>query len=69
MSKLAVKTGLYPLLEYLDGKLITSSVTAAFKPVVVNDYLKGQGRFSHLKDDDLKIIQKIADENMAKYKI
>jgi len=69
MSKLAVQTGLYPLLEYLDGKLITSSVTAAFKPVVVNDYLKGQGRFSHLKDDDLKIIQKIADENMAKYKI
>ncbi|MEI6835376.1 MAG: thiamine pyrophosphate-dependent enzyme [Candidatus Falkowbacteria bacterium] len=69
MAKLAAQTGLYPLLEYLDGKLITSSVTATFKPVVVNDYLKGQGRFSHLKDEDLKMIQKIADENVAKYKI
>ena len=69
MAKLSVKTGLYPLLEYLDDKLISSSITSTFTPVPVNDYLKGQGRFSHLKDEDLKIIQKIADSNITKYKL
>ena len=67
MAKLAVKTGLYPLLEYTDGKLNTSSINANFKPTPIVDYLKGQGRFSHLKNEELEIIQKIANENIAKY--
>lgn len=67
MAKMAVKTGLYPLLEYLDGKLIASSINANFKAIPVDDYLKGQGRFSHLKPDDLVIIQKIAEESIKKY--
>ena len=69
IGKLAVKTGLFPLLEYLDEKLIASSISTTFQPIPVNDYLKGQGRFSHLKDADIKIVQKIADINIAKYKI
>ncbi len=69
MAKLAVKTGLFPLLEYTDGKLTTSSINANFKSVPVNDYLKGQGRFSHLKDEDFAVIQKIAEDNILKYKI
>jgi pyruvate ferredoxin oxidoreductase beta subunit len=67
MAKMAVKTGLYPLLEYLDGKLIASSINANFKAIPVDDYLKGQGRFSHLKPEDLVIIQKIAEESIKKY--
>lgn len=69
MAKLSVKTGLYPLLEYTDGKLNSSSISATFKAVPVIDYLKGQGRFSHLKTEDLEMIQKIADENIVKYKL
>lgn len=69
MGKLAVKTGLYPLLEYLDGKLISSSINSNFKAAAVSDYLKGQGRFSHLKNDDFEMIKKIAEENILKYKI
>ena len=69
MAKLAVKTGLYPLLEYTDGVLTGSSINANFKAGSVEDYLTGQGRFSHLKSEDLAMIKKIADENILKYKI
>jgi len=69
MSKLSVKTGLYPLLEYTDGKLISSSITDSFKASSVEEYLKGQGRFSHLKAEDFIMIKKIADENILKYKL
>jgi pyruvate ferredoxin oxidoreductase beta subunit len=69
MGKLAVKTGLFPLLEYTDGKLSASSINANFQAGSVTDYLKGQGRFSHLKEEDISIIKKIADENILKYKI
>lgn len=69
MGKLAVKTGLYPLLEYIDGKLTSSSISTNFKAASVEDYLKGQGRFSHLKTEDFIAIKKIADENILKYKI
>lgn len=69
MGKLAVKTGLYPLLEYTDGKLSGSSINANFKAASVEEYLKSQGRFSHLQDSDLEFIKKIADENILKYKI
>jgi len=69
MGKLAVRTGLFPLLEYLDGKLMASSINASFKPLPVNDYLKSQGRFLHLKDEDIKVVKQIADLNITKYKI
>jgi len=68
-SKLAVKTGLYPLLEYTDGKLSASSINANFQAGEVINYLTGQGRFSHLKEEDLTMIKKIADENVLKYKL
>lgn len=69
MGKLAVKTGLYPLLEYTDCKLSNSSIKTGFKPEPVGAYLKGQGRFKHLTEVDIKDIQKLADENIKKYKI
>jgi len=69
MGKLAVQTGLYPLLEYSDGKLITSSITANFISKPVEEYLKKQGRFKHLKASDITDIQNLANENIKKYKI
>jgi pyruvate ferredoxin oxidoreductase beta subunit len=69
MGKLAVKTGLYPILEYTNGKLSASSINANFKAEPVNTYLKGQGRFKHLTEEDIKHIQSLAEENIKKYRI
>jgi pyruvate ferredoxin oxidoreductase beta subunit len=69
MGKLAVKTGLYPILEYVDGRLNASSISSNFKPEPVNTYLKGQGRFKHLTETDIQYIQNLAVENIKKYKL
>ncbi len=69
MGKLAVTTGLYPLLEYTNGQLTSSSITGSFHPQTVNEYLKLQGRFKHLKAKDIKEIQKLANQNIEKYKL
>ncbi len=46
IGKLAVKTGLWPLKEYVDGRVIHTK--APRQRVPVEEYLKRQGRFSHL---------------------
>ncbi len=73
MGKLAVQTGLYPLLEYTNGQLTATS--KVIKPTPrVEEYLKPQGRFAHLfKNKDyqqyIAEIQKIADDNIQKYNL
>ncbi|MFA5038173.1 MAG: thiamine pyrophosphate-dependent enzyme [Candidatus Omnitrophota bacterium] len=66
VAKLAVETGLYPIFEYENGKLIPRKI-ALIKPV--EEYLKAQGRFKHLLKDPqaIKEVQAIADFNIAKY--
>jgi pyruvate ferredoxin oxidoreductase beta subunit len=73
VAKLAQQTGLYPVVEYIDGKLVGTAKCPDPKPAV-EEYLKLQGRFKHLfKDDEGKVqvgeIQKIADLNCEKYKL
>lgn len=68
-GKLAVQSGLYPLIEYTNGKLSASSIREGFQAKPVDDYLKQQGRFKHLKDKDIATIQNLADENIKKYKL
>lgn len=68
MGKLAVQTGLYPLLEYTDGQLTASSINYNFVSKPVGEYLKRQGRFKHLKENNISAIQGLADENIKKYK-
>ena len=46
IGKLAVKTGLWPLKEYVDGGVIHTKVPRQRVPV--EEYLKRQGRFGHL---------------------
>ncbi|MFC2057842.1 thiamine pyrophosphate-dependent enzyme [Campylobacterota bacterium] len=46
IGKLAVKTGIWPLKEYIDGKVIHTKIPK--KRLNVEEYLKEQGRFSHL---------------------
>ncbi|MBP7836024.1 MAG: pyruvate ferredoxin oxidoreductase [Candidatus Omnitrophica bacterium] len=66
VAKLAVETGLYPLVEYENGVL---SGRRQITPKPVEEYLKAQGRFKHLlnKPEEIKKIQEIADNNIQKY--
>lgn len=46
IGRLAVKTGIWPLKEYLDGKVVHTRTPYPRLPV--EEYLKTQGRFAHL---------------------
>ena len=46
IGRLAVKTGIWPLKEYVDGNIVHTVVPK--KRVPVEEYLKKQGRFAHL---------------------
>jgi pyruvate ferredoxin oxidoreductase beta subunit len=46
IGKLAVATGVWPLKEYLDGKVVHTRVPHPRQPVEA--YLRKQGRFAHL---------------------
>jgi pyruvate ferredoxin oxidoreductase beta subunit len=46
VGKLAVKTGVWPLKEYIDGKVVHTKIAHPRLPV--EEYLKKQGRFRHL---------------------
>lgn len=46
IGRLAVKTGIWPLKEYVDGKVVHTHVPHPRVPV--DEYLKLQGRFRHL---------------------
>ena len=46
IGKLAVKTGVWPLKEYTAGSVVHTQIPRARPPV--EEYLKTQGRFSHL---------------------
>lgn len=68
-ARLAVQSGLYPLLEYTEGKLSNSSIKENFQAKPVDEYLQMQGRFRHLPADAIAHIQKIADRNIQIYKM
>jgi pyruvate ferredoxin oxidoreductase beta subunit len=65
VAKLAVETGLYPLIEFENGAVTGRKIV----PKPVEEYLKLQGRFRHLLNnpEQIKIIQGIADNNIKKY--
>ncbi|HPT37918.1 MAG TPA: thiamine pyrophosphate-dependent enzyme [Methanothrix sp.] len=72
LARMAVESGLWPLLEYENGELVGVKKIRRIKPVV--EYLKLQGRYKHLfkKADGAGIlgqIQAMADANIAKYKL
>ena len=46
IGKLAVKTGVWPLKEYVNGQVVHTRIPRERPPV--QDYLRRQGRFSHL---------------------
>ncbi|MBI4972322.1 MAG: pyruvate ferredoxin oxidoreductase [Candidatus Omnitrophica bacterium] len=66
VAKIAVETGLYPLIEYENAKL---TGVRQIKGLPVEEYLKAQGRFRHLlnQPEEIKKIQAIADINIDRY--
>lgn len=73
LAKLAVITGIYPAVEYVNGQLADVVKLPAQRPAV-EEYLKPQGRFKHLFKDErgkeqIAYIQKLADENVEKYEL
>ena len=73
LGKLAADTGLYPVVEYINGKL-TKVHKVPKKRIPVAEYLKPQQRFQHLFQNPqnqkiIKKIQKIANENIQKYNL
>ena len=63
LARLAVQTGVFPLYEAVDGVYTQTVATPARKPVV--EYLKLQGRFRHLTEDDVREIQEAVDRQYA----
>lgn len=73
VGKLAQKTGFFPVVEYVNGELV-SSMKVPQQSIPVEEYLKLHARFKHLFKDpqgpeQIKILQKICDDNIAKYNL
>lgn len=71
VGRLAAQTGIYPLLEYVNGELVKVMKVPAEKPKI-EEYLKIQARFAHLFKTPLgkkqiEYIQGLADANIKKY--
>ena len=58
IAKKAVETGMWTLFEYENGRTTLNKVPR-MEPV--DDYLKMQGRFRHLSDEQVKAIQELAN--------
>ncbi|MCD6540062.1 MAG: hypothetical protein J7K37_05125 [Candidatus Omnitrophica bacterium] len=69
IARLAVESGLYPLVEYEYGKL--TKVFRIPKPRPVGEYLKLQGRFRHIVNNQEEVarVQKVADKNIEYYRL
>ncbi len=61
LSRLAVRSRVFPLYEIESGKYVVQEEWMK-ESVPVREYLKLQGRFSHLKNPEIESIQKTVDE-------
>jgi len=72
IAKLAIRSGMYPLFEAENGKVVGS--TPIDHVVPVEDYLRVQKRFAHLfgkkaPERITDVLQEIANKNIEKYKL
>jgi len=66
IGELAVQTGIFPLYEMENGRYTLNADPPRLKPVA--EYLKLQGRYRHLGEEDIEKIQKMVNEDYAKLK-
>lgn len=64
IGRLAVETGFFPLYEVEYGKYKMTVTPKKMKPV--SEYLKPQGRFRHLTEDEIEQIQARVDKDYAR---
>jgi pyruvate/2-oxoacid:ferredoxin oxidoreductase beta subunit len=64
LSILAVETNIFPLYEVEDG--VRYTINHEPRRLPVEEYLSKQGRFKHVKETEIKRIQKEADEEWNK---
>jgi pyruvate ferredoxin oxidoreductase beta subunit len=72
LARLAVRTGLFALLEAEDGDVVATTPIRRREPVTA--YLQRQARFAHLfspvrSDDLLDQVQREADRTVARYRL
>jgi pyruvate ferredoxin oxidoreductase beta subunit/oxalate oxidoreductase subunit beta len=67
IAKLAVQTGMVQLYELVDGKYKLTYKPAKLKPV--DEYIKYQGRFSHLKPEHIEKLQQFANQRMREVEV
>jgi pyruvate ferredoxin oxidoreductase beta subunit len=72
LARLAVRTGLFPLLEAEDGDVVATTPIRRREPVTT--YLRRQARFAHLfdpvrRDEVIDRIQREADRTVARYRL
>ncbi|NLI98528.1 3-methyl-2-oxobutanoate dehydrogenase subunit beta [bacterium] len=63
LARLAVQTHVFPLYEIYEGKYYKLSMDPQKKPIT--DYMKPQGRFRHLTEDQVKEMDRQIDERYA----
>ena len=66
MGQLAVQTGIFPLYEIENGRYRLNADPPELKPV--REYLRLQGRYRHLTDEQIESIQEMVNEDYAKLK-
>ncbi|MGC8572504.1 MAG: pyruvate ferredoxin oxidoreductase [Caldisphaera sp.] len=62
ISRLATETGIFPIYEIDHGNFRVTFPIMKRKPV--KEYLKLQGRFAHLTDEEINEIQKMVDQKV-----
>ncbi len=69
LARMVVETGVFPLYEVIKGEYKLSMDFEKLRPV--KEYMKPQGRFRHLTEDDIEVIQAkvIEDYNKLKEKV
>lgn len=72
VARQAVDSGLYPVFEMENGKVVKVKKIKPNDLIPVDPYLKSQKRFAHLfksreGQEQIELIQSIADDNLEKY--
>ena len=63
-GRLAVEAGVFPLYEVVNGNYNMTYVPEELRPVTT--YLKGQGRFRHLTENEINFIQQDVNDDYEK---
>jgi pyruvate ferredoxin oxidoreductase beta subunit len=66
LGRLAVETGVFPLYEVEHGRYRMNVSPSTLKPV--EEYLKPQGRFRHLPEEEIRKIQEMVNEEYERLK-